>query len=97
MDMRRKLSLADDKLLISYKDEDEELYISQSIERVLKYIERDRIMRNIERGDVLEFNMRKYGVKWIERDNKLAYKIEDVVEMIEEAAISFTENRTDYH
>jgi len=39
-EMRRRLNLADDKLIISYRDENGEIYISHSIERVIK-IERD--------------------------------------------------------
>ena len=99
-EMRQKLSLADDKLLISYKDEDGELNISQSIKRVLRYIERDserdRIMRDIERDDELVFKMRKDRFKWIERDSKLASKIEDTVKMIEDTTILLAEDRTDY-
>jgi len=39
-EMRRRLNLADDKLIISYRDENGEIYISHSVERVIK-IERD--------------------------------------------------------
>jgi len=63
---------------------------------VLRYIERDRIMRDIERDDELVFKMRKDRFKMIEKYSKLASKIEDAVKMIEDTTILFAEDRTDY-
>jgi len=53
-DMRRKLRLADDKRVIICRNENRILYISHSIERVLRDIERDK---DIERDIDLSFEI----------------------------------------
>ena len=56
-EMRLKLRLADDKIIIFYRDEDGELYMSQSIDEMIK----------IERGREMSFRMRN-NVEMIEDD-----------------------------